>query len=119
MGSHGGKARGLAAVPVVVALIFACALILRDVAARHRAEEALGAEHHLLLSIIDTIPDHVYVKDVEGRFILDNVAHRDMYGPKTEGTTTGRELTFNIADDTIIVDSGNGSRTLTRHRVQR
>jgi lipopolysaccharide export system protein LptA len=36
-----------------------------------------------------------------------------------EGTTTGRELTFNIADDTIIVDSGNGSRTLTRHRVQR
>jgi lipopolysaccharide export system protein LptA len=36
-----------------------------------------------------------------------------------EGTTTGRELTFNITDDTIIVDSGNGSRTLTRHRVQR
>lgn len=37
----------------------------------------------------------------------------------TEGTTTGRELTFNMADDTIVVDSGNGTRTLTRHRVQR
>jgi lipopolysaccharide export system protein LptA len=37
----------------------------------------------------------------------------------TEGTTTGRELTFNMADDTIIVDSGNGSRTLTKHRVQK
>ena len=37
----------------------------------------------------------------------------------TEGTTTGRELTFNIANDTIIVDSGNGTRTLTKHRVQR
>jgi lipopolysaccharide export system protein LptA len=37
----------------------------------------------------------------------------------TEGTTKGRELTFYIADDTIIVDSGNGLRTLTRHRVQR
>jgi lipopolysaccharide export system protein LptA len=36
-----------------------------------------------------------------------------------EGTTTGRELTFNIADDTIIVDSGSGTRTLTKHRVQR
>ena len=35
-----------------------------------------------------------------------------------EGTTTGRELTFNRADDTIIVDSGNGLRTMTRHRVQ-
>jgi len=37
----------------------------------------------------------------------------------SEGTTTGRELTFNNADDTIIVDSGNGMRTLTKHRVQR
>ena len=37
----------------------------------------------------------------------------------TEGTTKGRELTFYIASDTIIVDSGNGLRTLTKHRVQR
>lgn len=36
-----------------------------------------------------------------------------------EGTTTGRELTFYRADDTIIVDSGNGMRTMTRHRVPR
>lgn len=36
-----------------------------------------------------------------------------------EGTTTGRELTFYRADDTIIVDSGNGQRTMTRHRVQK
>jgi lipopolysaccharide export system protein LptA len=38
---------------------------------------------------------------------------------ENEGKTTGRELTFNIADGTIIVDSGNGTRTLTKHRVQR
>jgi lipopolysaccharide export system protein LptA len=41
-----------------------------------------------------------------------------LYDP-VEGITTGRELTFFMADDTIIVDSGNGTRTLTRHRVQR
>lgn len=35
------------------------------------------------------------------------------------GITTGRELTFNNADDTIIVDSGNGTRTLSKHRVQK
>jgi lipopolysaccharide export system protein LptA len=34
------------------------------------------------------------------------------------GTTTGLQLTFFLADDTIIVDSENGSRTLTKHRVQ-
>jgi len=75
-----------------IALLVACILILRDVAARRRAEEALAAEHNLLLSIIDTIPDHVYVKDTEGRYILDNVAHRQLHGPKTEGSTTGRTV---------------------------
>jgi lipopolysaccharide export system protein LptA len=36
-----------------------------------------------------------------------------------EGTTTGLQLTFFLADDTIIVDSENGSRTLTKHRVEK
>ena len=35
------------------------------------------------------------------------------------GTTTGRQLTFFLADATIIVDSENGSRTLTKHRVEK
>jgi LPS export ABC transporter protein LptC len=37
----------------------------------------------------------------------------------SEGTTTGHQLTFFLADDTIIVDSENGSRTLTKHRVEK
>jgi LPS export ABC transporter protein LptC len=36
-----------------------------------------------------------------------------------EGTTTGHQLTFFLADDTIIVDSETGSRTLTKHRVDK
>jgi PAS domain S-box-containing protein len=100
-----------------VALLVACVLILRDVTARYRAEEALAAEHHLLLSIIDTIPDHVYVKDVEGRFILDNIAHRESYGPKTEGTTTGRTVFDYYSaeeaerfdeDDHRVIETGEG-----------
>jgi lipopolysaccharide export system protein LptA len=38
---------------------------------------------------------------------------------EVDGITTGRELTFNMADDTIVVDSGNGMRTLSKHRVQK
>ena len=37
----------------------------------------------------------------------------------SQGTTKGRQLTFFLADDTIIVDSENGSRTLTKHRVEK
>jgi lipopolysaccharide export system protein LptA len=37
----------------------------------------------------------------------------------SQGTTKGRQLTFFLADDTIIVDSEKGSRTLTKHQVQK
>jgi len=51
----------------------------------------------------------------DGKFIMSggNPAIYDA----AEGTTTGRQLTFFLADDTIIVDSETGSRTLTKHRV--
>lgn len=57
-------------------LLTAVALILRDIAARQRAEEQLAQERNLLRSLIDAIPDSIYVKDLQGRYVLDNLAHR-------------------------------------------
>ena len=34
-------------------------------------------------------------------------------------TTTGRSLTFYVANDTILIDSQEGSRTVTRHRIEK
>ena len=34
-------------------------------------------------------------------------------------TTTGHSLTFFVASDTILIDSEEGSRTLTKHRVEK
>ncbi len=51
------------------------------------------------------------------KFVLSG-GNPTLFDPE-EGVTTGRELTFFLADDTIIVDSGTGSRVLTKHRVQR
>lgn len=53
----------------------------------------------------------------EGKFVLSggNPTIFDAF----RGTTTGRQLTFYSADDTIIVDSEQGSRTLTKHRVEK
>jgi LPS export ABC transporter protein LptC len=53
----------------------------------------------------------------DGKFVMTG-GNPTLYDG-TEGTTTGRQLTFFLADDTIIVDSGNGSRTLTKHRVEK
>jgi lipopolysaccharide export system protein LptA len=52
----------------------------------------------------------------DGRFVLSG-GNPTLYDAD-QGTTTGRELTFFLADDRILVDSGNGTRTLSRHRIQ-
>jgi lipopolysaccharide export system protein LptA/lipopolysaccharide export system protein LptC len=53
----------------------------------------------------------------DGKFVMSG--GKPMIYDAEEGTTTGRKLTFFLADDTIIVDSENGSRTLTKHRVDK
>jgi lipopolysaccharide export system protein LptA len=53
----------------------------------------------------------------DGKFVMSG-GNPTIYDTE-EGTTTGRQLTFFLADDTIIVDSETGSRTLTRHRVEK
>jgi lipopolysaccharide export system protein LptA len=51
----------------------------------------------------------------DGKFILSG--GKPMLYDSVFGTTTGRQLTFFLADDRILVDSEEGSRTLSRHRV--
>ena len=53
----------------------------------------------------------------DGKFVMSG-GNPTLYDGSA-GTTTGRQLTFYLADDTIIVDSENGSRTLTKHRVEK
>jgi len=53
----------------------------------------------------------------DGKFVMSGGTPTIFDG--TAGATTGRQLTFFLASDTIIVDSENGSRILTKHRVER
>jgi lipopolysaccharide export system protein LptA len=63
------------------------------------------------------VADHGEYTAAEGKFVMSGGNPTLFDG--SAGTTTGRQLTFFLADDTIIVDSENGSRTLTKHRVDR
>jgi lipopolysaccharide export system protein LptA len=53
----------------------------------------------------------------EGKFVLSE-GKPTLYD-STGDTTTGRQLTFFFADDRIVVDSEEGSRTLSLHRVEK
>ena len=46
--------------------------ITKDVSEHRRAEEALAVERNLLRTLVDTLPDFVYAKDAESRFLMAN-----------------------------------------------
>jgi PAS domain S-box-containing protein len=54
----------------------------RDVTDRRRAEESLNRERTLLRTVIDNLPDQIYVKDVRGRFVVVNAPMARLLGDK-------------------------------------
>ena len=78
----------------------------------------LGARERLLRTVIDTIPDHIYVKDGQGRAWLRNVASARALGferpedsvGKTDAESAsgmGKEV---LADDRRVVETGEAIR---------
>ena len=49
---------------------------------RKRAAEALASERTLIRTIIDSLPDRIYVKDLDRRFTLNNTAHITALGDR-------------------------------------
>ena len=61
--------------------------------------------------------DQALYSAADGKFVLSG--GRPQITDGSGNTTAGRSLTFYTASDTISVDSENGTRTLTKHRVEK
>ncbi|MBE3122626.1 MAG: PAS domain S-box protein [Thermoplasmata archaeon] len=90
-------------------------LIVRDITSRNEAELKRTWEHELLKTLMDNVPDSVYFKDDQNRFILvnkakaahSNVTPEEMMG-KTDFDFLPREQAQRIVDDeNAIMRSGH------------
>jgi lipopolysaccharide export system protein LptA len=54
----------------------------------------------------------------EEKFVLSG-GQPTLIDNASSDTTTGRSLTFFVANDTILIGSQEGSRTMTKHRVEK
>lgn len=62
----------------------------RDVTARKQAEDALARDHNLLRTLIDNLPDCIYVKDTESRFMAANLATARLMGATDPNDLLGK-----------------------------
>lgn len=80
--------------------------IIRDISERKQAAERLASERNLLRILIDNLPDFVYVKDTQSRFVINNIAHARSMGTtpenvigKTDFDFYPREMAARFSDD--------------------
>jgi PAS domain S-box-containing protein len=95
-------------VPVTKMLTYSCCSFV-EIVKRREAEEKLNKERMLLRTIIENIPDPIYVKDREGRKMLLNRAEADLLGiASTEeaiGKTDADFYPADVAEKTRIEDA--------------
>ncbi len=87
----------------------------RDITERKLAEENLQNERTLFRTIIDLIPDAVYVKDIEGKKILANPKEVELLGMNSESEIIGItdynllpdfEAKFSQSQDMKVISTG-------------
>jgi PAS domain S-box-containing protein len=87
----------------------------RDITEGQLIEEALANERNVLRTLIDNLPDNIFIKDAESRFVISNLAHARLLRAKTPGEIIGktdfdifpRELAASYyADEQAVIRSG-------------
>jgi len=89
--------------------------VAQDISERKQMEEALARERGLLRTVLDTIPDVIYAKDRESRFILGNPALvRQLSAPSIEAVLGKSDANFHEpamaaryrADELVVLNEG-------------
>lgn len=100
--------------------------ISREVTAMKGMEEQLATERNLLRSVIDNLPDRIYLKDAAGVYRLDNVAHQRWLGAEDASEVLGKSVfdffSKEIADhlhaiDCAIMESGEAQTNIEERLV--
>jgi PAS domain S-box-containing protein len=62
----------------------------KEIGERQRIQNDLAEERNLLRTLIDTLPDYIFVKDRSSQYILNNAAHLAFFGADTQDAVLGQ-----------------------------
>lgn len=92
------------------------AAFLRDVTEQNTAVTALRESQSLLNAVIEGTTDAVFVKDVNGRYLLANTAAANMVG-KAASVFIGQDDSFIFAPDDAAVIKANDDRVMSNRQT--
>ncbi len=75
-----------------------------DITERKNAEEALQQANDQLRAIIDTVPNHIYAKDLDGRFLLVNKPLADVFGLEPDEVVGKTDLDYGVSAEQARLD---------------
>jgi twitching motility protein PilJ len=64
----------------------------RDITERKKTEVQLAKEMHLMQTLMDNIPESIYFKDVEGRYLRINQSHANRFGLASIDNAVGKSV---------------------------
>lgn len=67
-----------------------------DITAQKQAQLALNVQHKFLQTVIDTNPNLIFVKDLEGQYVMANQAFASFYGITVEQLLGKTDACFNL-----------------------
>lgn len=89
--------------------------ISREISEIKEMEEQLETERNLLRAVIDNLPDLVFLKDIEGHYLLNNLAHARWLGAKDSADVRGRTV-FDFFPDPIATSFHQGDLLVAEAR---
>ena len=90
-------------------------VVVADDTDRRRAEAEAADHRAFLRQVIDAVPNLIFVKDYDGRFLLGNRALAELFGTTADGVVgrtavdlgaTAAEAAGYLADDRAVIDGG-------------
>jgi PAS domain S-box-containing protein len=96
--------------------------IIEDISEQRNTEEYLIQERNQLKTLINSIPDYIYLKDIEGKFILSNQAferlldipNADLLGKTEDDLKLSSFVAKFLENDGLILRKG---KTVTNHEI--
>jgi PAS domain S-box-containing protein len=64
--------------------------VTRDITSRRQAEDALDKERSYIDALMNNLPDHIYFKDTESRFVRNSRSHVRSFGLNDPGQVVGK-----------------------------